>query len=275
MGEVIVSRRDLTSFYGVVEAGDFLPEVIGNEIVHRVAASYLAQTESIARGQFLYLVSELSDWEIQRLHLPIASLRSIRSARRYWQQEIPETEIRMSEATYYAYSRMKEKVYPHTPKLSDFEPNSLIHFIVDGFKRLSSAIASNNSGTIAVAVDYINWLCHSEGQLITWVDEYIESDEDRYAAYTYTLVHSSVYQPEALRYIYRDVRKALREKARWYGAQGIDLYNRERFVNAFVACLENIDQFTAEEAIMEIDSPRLTQEVQPRLKKQFPYAFSK
>ena len=233
----------------------------GNEIVHRVAVSYLALTERITRAQFLCLVEQISDWEIQHLHLPRASLESVRQAQKYWQQRVAETELKVSEAMLYAYNKIKKKVHPNEPKLNDFESDSLIHFIVDGFKYLSSALARSNNNAIVRAIDYINWLCHSEGQLITWIDE--ECDEP-FAAYTLTLVHSSVFQPEALRYIYRDVRKALREKARWYWPQGIDLYNRERFLNSFVACLKNMELNTAEEAIIEIDSRQLLEELQSR-----------
>ena len=87
-----------------------------------------------------------------------------------------------------------------------------------------------------------------------------------FAAYTLTLLSASVYQPESLQYMYRDVRKALREKARMYSGV-CDLYDRKSFLRNFKGRLESLEEFTAAEAFNEIDSPALVEELRRKYKR--------
>jgi len=154
------------------------------------------------------------------------------------------------------------------------EPGDMMRrLIASGFTRLREAYKKGSTDSIAFAVDFINNLCHSEGTLITWIDltdenfNWVSSDK-RYAAYTLTLVSASVYQPEALKHMYRDVRVALRRKALFHRASGVfDPYDREQFLDNFVKRLDLLDIFTAEFALEQIDSLPLIRELLPRIKK--------
>lgn len=264
----IVTRRQLCSLYGAWEAGEFLYEERRKEIALAVADRYLEFAEKVTRGQFLYAVNELDPKQLKMVK-HMMSPQSYKSLIRYIErlaQGLPVTgprRIHIDEILN-AY----DDVILLYEKSDAFllEPGFMTtKLIATGYARLREARRKRSIDSVVFAIDFINNLHHSEGQLITWLDEDCEKE---FAAYTLTLVSASVYQPEALAYMHRDIRVALRMKARFYTAGGVfDPYDRLQFLDNFVKRLGLLDEFTAQAALEQVDSLSLIRELLPRIKK--------
>lgn len=263
----IITRRQLTSFYGTLEAGELLHRIRREEIALDAADRYLEFAETITRGQFLCTALELGLNRLKSFKRKM-NLQTYELMKRYV-NELSEGSLSEFQERVHINDILRVyddmiRLYRKSGVFIDEPGFMLTRLIASGFKQLRDARKRKNIGSIAFAVDLINNLYHSEGRLTMWLDEDIDK---RYATYTLTLVSASVYQPEALAHIYRDVRVALRRKALFHRASGVfDPYDRQQFLYNFVGRLNLLDEFTAEAALEEIDSLTLIKELLPRVK---------
>ena len=260
-----VTRYQLSSFYGAVEAGEYLYEPRRSEIIFNVAERYLKLTERIMISQFLsmtYSIWELGPNRLKPLRDRMSSpsfnaiMRYVAHLGKGLRSRCPRKLC--TNDVVVAYNDLWI-LYKKSEAFIDEPGAVLTELIAKGFSSLRKALRQRDIGSIVSAVDFINSLAHSEGTLIMWIDEDCE-DSKRFATYTLTLLSASVYQPESLQYMYRDVRKALREKARMF-SHICDLYDRKAFLRNFKERLKLLEEFTADEVLQEIDSPTLLKEL--------------
>ena len=261
----MIAKRDFFNFYGALEAGEYLWEGRQQEIIEKLAEGYLELAGLLMASQFQYMVRNTKNsLDILKNSVSVSSYESIRKHRDDWRKwkpgqkciagiKVPLVEV------FQVYDYLLEEFGKENDSVDE-----LIICAARAWNRLKEACSNKDINKISRAIDYINYICHSEAQLITWIDE--EDEEDtQWAAYALTLVSASVYQPESLVYMDRDIRVALRLKARILRAGGTDLYNREQFINNFVRRLELLKLCTAEFVLEQIDSTTLIQEIKPKL----------
>lgn len=261
----VITRRQLSSFCGALEAGEFLYKSRRDAIVFDTADRYLPFAESVTRGQFLSVARSLGsdrldifrdriDSQSYKLLEKYISTLSAEALSEFQEQVHIDTILNVYDSVVHFY--IKSEVY--VPQPGDM----LKRLIAKSFTRLRESHRRKAIGAMATAIYFINTLQHSEGQLVMWLDE---DCDKRFAAYILTLVSASVYQPESLAYICRDVRKALRRKALFHRASGVfDPYDRQQFLSNFVGRLDLLDEFTSREALEEIDSLTLIKELRDR-----------
>jgi hypothetical protein len=266
----IVSRWQLSSFYGAVEAGEYLYEPRRSEIVFDVAERYLEFAEKTTIEQFCYMARTIGELEPDQLKVlkDKITLPSFRSIMRYvtrLNKNLPTRGLgkRYINDIAAAYNDLW-MLYRGSGVFLD-EPGAMTtKLIAKGFSELRKACKRRDVGSAISTVDFINGLAHSEGTLIMWIDEDCDSNK-RFAAYTLTLMSASAYQPESLQYMYRDIRAALRRKAIMYNGV-CNLYDRKAFLRNFKERLELLEEFTASRAFDEIDSPTLVEELRRKYK---------
>lgn len=269
----IVSKRELFNFYGAAEAGEFLWQTLKAEYISSTARKYLEWAATLTVGQFdASLTFGLQDKRIQRgiinnLNKDKHNIESreykvlldVVTRKQSWEvlNTLPLDLILGLYDLTTSYYIKKEGEY----KL--YETNT--RYLGKAYERLRESLRTGSLNDMITAVDYINNLTHSQGQLLTWIDEeeWVKEAGEPFALWAYTIISASIYQPEALSNMDRVIRKALRERARLTRTKDFDPYDRQQFLRNFVSVLQHYKLYTADGIVEEINynSPWLLKEL--------------